>query len=147
MTTIDIPTNVLKYCSLFIFRNFDAFLHLLNGNIGTGILSIPYVIKEAGLWLGIIGLFIVSFCCVTSMRILVGCSHRLQQGRQVPLNYAQVTEFALVTSGSPFKFQACIICQVKCGGNNFPSNRRVQIHFRFRSKNQNKAILHYNPNS
>ena len=85
------------------FRNFDAFLHLLNGNIGTGILSIPYVIKEAGLWLGIIGLFIVSFCCVTSMRILVGCSHRLQQGRQVPLNYAQVTEFALVSSGSPFK--------------------------------------------
>ena len=90
---------------LFRFRNCDAFLHLLNGNIGTGILAIPYAIKEAGLWPGITGLLIMSVCCVTSMRMLVGCSHRLQRGRHylIPLNYAQVTECALVSSGSSFK--------------------------------------------
>ena len=62
-----------------IFRSCDAIIHLLKGNIGTGILAMPDAIKNSGLLVGSILLVIMSFFCVTCMHMLVENSNILCQ--------------------------------------------------------------------
>ena len=45
-------------------RNFETMAHLLKGNIGTGIFSLPSAFKNAGLWVGF-GMFpFIAIVCV-----------------------------------------------------------------------------------
>lgn len=44
--------------------NFDTMIHLLKGNIGTGILAMPDAFKNSGL---IFGMFLVVNCCMRSL--------------------------------------------------------------------------------
>lgn len=80
----------------------DAIIHLLKGNIGTGILAMPDAIKNSGLLVGTIGLVIMSFFCVTCMHMLVENSKILcQRTKNRSLDYAKAAELAFLTSGSP----------------------------------------------
>ena len=58
-----------------IFRNCDTIVHLLKGNVGTGILAMPDAIKNSGLLVGSVGLVIMSIICVTCMHTLVKCAN------------------------------------------------------------------------
>ena len=59
-----------EICPCF-FRNCDTIVHLLKGNIGTGILAMPDAIKNSGLLVGSLGLVLMSLICVSSMHVLV----------------------------------------------------------------------------
>ena len=60
---------------MFFFRNWDTMLHLLKGNIGTGILAMPDAIKNSGLAVGTIGLFLIAIICTAGMHMVVDCAH------------------------------------------------------------------------
>lgn len=70
--------------------NLDTLIHLLKGNIGTGILAMPDAFKNAGLYVGLFGTLIMGVICTHCMHILVRCSHELSRRLQVPsLDFSQ----------------------------------------------------------
>lgn len=56
---------------VFHFRNFDTMIHLLKGNIGTGILAMPDAFRNAGWLVGIFGTMFMAIMCTHCMHILV----------------------------------------------------------------------------
>ena len=82
------------------YRNCDTIIHLLKGNIGTGILAMPDAIKNSGLLVGTLGLVILSVLCVSCMHMLVNCAHTLGVRTRKPyMTYADVAEYSFSTSG------------------------------------------------
>ena len=57
--------------------NIDAIIHLIKGNVGTGILAMPDAIKNSGLLVGNIGLVIMATICIHCMHIMVNTSQEL----------------------------------------------------------------------
>lgn len=55
----------------YIFRNLDTMIHLLKGNIGTGILAMPDAFKNAGLVIGTVGTLFMGIICTHCMHMLV----------------------------------------------------------------------------
>ncbi|XP_068632396.1 proton-coupled amino acid transporter-like protein pathetic [Battus philenor] len=75
--------------------NFDTMIHLLKGNIGTGILAMPDAFKNAGLFFGVFGTLIMGAICTHCMHILVQCSNELCVRNQRPaMSFAEVVEEA-----------------------------------------------------
>ena len=80
-------------------RNCDTIVHLLKGNIGTGILAMPDAIKNSGLLVGNLGLVFMSMICVNCMHVVVKCAHELGRRTQTnKLTYPEVAELAFKTS-------------------------------------------------
>lgn len=78
--------------------NVDTLIHLLKGNIGTGILAMPDAFKNAGLYVGLIGTMIMGVICTHCMHLLVGCSHELCRRLQVPaMSFPEVVYNAFQT--------------------------------------------------
>ncbi|XP_063906454.1 proton-coupled amino acid transporter-like protein pathetic isoform X3 [Zophobas morio] len=78
--------------------NFDTMIHLLKGNIGTGILAMPDAFRNAGWVVGLFGTMFMGFICTHCMHMLVGCSHELCKRTQKPsLSFADVVESAFRT--------------------------------------------------
>jgi len=66
-----IPKKHFLFNVFLCLRNFDTAIHLLKGNIGTGILAMPEAFKNAGLTVGTIGLVVIGVICVHTMHLLV----------------------------------------------------------------------------
>ena len=82
--------------------NTDTIIHLLKGNLGTGILAMPDAIKNSGLLVGNLGLVIMAFICVHCMHLLVGNSQELCRRTNLPfLSYSDVMETCFATSDNP----------------------------------------------
>ncbi|XP_065158913.1 proton-coupled amino acid transporter-like protein CG1139 isoform X2 [Atheta coriaria] len=78
--------------------NLDTMIHLLKGNIGTGILAMPDAFRNAGLAVGFFGTLLMGAICTHCMHMLVNCSHELARRIQKPsLNFAEVVEAAFET--------------------------------------------------
>jgi len=82
--------------------NTDTIIHMLKGNIGTGILAMPDAIKNSGLLVGNLGLVIMACICVHCMHLLVGNSQELCRRTKLPfLSYSDVAETCFATSEYP----------------------------------------------
>ncbi|KAL6953110.1 hypothetical protein U1Q18_048996 [Sarracenia purpurea var. burkii] len=84
--------------------NLDTMIHLLKGNIGTGILAMPDAFRNSGWLVGIFGTMFMAVICTHCMHILVYCSQELCRRIRVPtLGFANVAEVAFDTG--PRQFQ------------------------------------------
>ncbi|KAG5890794.1 hypothetical protein JTB14_007188 [Gonioctena quinquepunctata] len=78
--------------------NFDTMVHLLKGNIGTGILAMPDGFRNAGWVVGLFGTVFMGVICTHCMHMLVGCSHELcRRTQKQSLNFSEVVENAFKT--------------------------------------------------
>lgn len=57
-------------------RNLDTMIHLLKGNIGTGILAMPDAFRNAGLVVGTFGTMAMGAICTHCMHMLVSPSYQ-----------------------------------------------------------------------
>ncbi|KAK7793292.1 hypothetical protein R5R35_004993 [Gryllus longicercus] len=81
--------------------NLDTMIHLLKGNIGTGILAMPDAFRNAGLVVGTLGTLLMGVICTHCMHMLVRCSHELCRRTKVPsLGFSEVVEASFATGPS-----------------------------------------------
>ena len=59
-------TSALYHC-----RSCETLIHLLKGNVGSGILVMPDAMKNSGLLVGIIGLQLIGAVAIHCMHMLV----------------------------------------------------------------------------
>ncbi|KAJ8896189.1 hypothetical protein PR048_001532 [Dryococelus australis] len=84
--------------------NLDTMIHLLKGNIGTGILAMPDAFRNAGLVVGTIGTLLMGVICTHCMHMLVKCAHELCRRTQQPsLDFSGVVETSFSTGPSQLR--------------------------------------------
>ncbi|XP_042228127.1 proton-coupled amino acid transporter-like protein CG1139 [Homarus americanus] len=84
--------------------NCETLIHLIKGNIGTGILAMPDGVRNSGLYTGVALLPIISAICIHCMHMLVGCAHELKERLGVSgLDYADVGYNAFMTGPVPLR--------------------------------------------
>ncbi|XP_077559952.1 proton-coupled amino acid transporter 1-like isoform X1 [Haemaphysalis longicornis] len=75
--------------------NCQTMMHLLKGNIGTGVLAMPSALANAGILVGSLGVVLVGIICIHCMHILVKCSHILSKKTGCrSLDFAGVAHYA-----------------------------------------------------
>ncbi|XP_055526283.1 proton-coupled amino acid transporter-like protein CG1139 [Wyeomyia smithii] len=90
--------------------NLDTLMHILNGNLGTGILAMPNAFKHSGLYLGFFGILTMGIICTHSMHILVKCSRELCRRYQVPsLSFSEIGRYAFESGPSSLQKLARIV--------------------------------------
>ncbi|XP_068201426.1 proton-coupled amino acid transporter-like protein CG1139 [Palaemon carinicauda] len=84
--------------------NCETLIHLIKGNIGTGILAMPDGLKNSGLYTGTALLPIIATICIHCMHSLVKCAHELKERLGISsLDYADVGYNAFDTGPSPLQ--------------------------------------------
>ncbi|KAK7065350.1 hypothetical protein SK128_004658 [Halocaridina rubra] len=87
----------------------ETLIHLVKGNIGTGILAMPDGLKNSGLYTGTALLPFIACICIHCMHVLVTSGHELKERLGVAsLDYADVGYYAFATGPSVLqRFAKC----------------------------------------
>ena len=76
-------------------------MHILKGNIGTGLLGLPLGISYAGIVVGPLGLLFMGITCVYCMHLLLDCARVLcRRYKLTKLDYAGVAKYSLKSSSN-----------------------------------------------
>ncbi|KAJ8266062.1 hypothetical protein GJAV_G00125470 [Gymnothorax javanicus] len=74
----------------------QTLIHLLKGNIGTGLLGLPLSVKYAGLVIGPLSLAVMGIIAIHCMDLLVRCSHHLSAKKGKPfVTYGEAMEYGM----------------------------------------------------
>jgi len=95
------PTRTLKKGAT---SNLQTMTHMFKGNIGTGILAMPYAFSNSGIWAGFIGTAVIAVIAIHCMRLLVESSHYLCNltGKEtIDYGYCMDYAFKNVQGGGP----------------------------------------------
>ncbi|KAM9130263.1 proton-coupled amino acid transporter 1-like isoform 2-T2 [Pangshura tecta] len=77
----------------------QTLIHLVKGNIGTGLLGLPLAVKNAGIVLGPLSLLVMGIAAVHCMGILVKCAHHFCNKYQRPfVDYGDAVMYGLEAS-------------------------------------------------
>ncbi|XP_072001652.1 proton-coupled amino acid transporter 1-like [Engystomops pustulosus] len=80
---------------------FQTFIHLLKGNIGTGLLGLPLAVKNAGIVLGPLSLVVMGIIAVHCMDLLVKCANHICQRHQRPfVDYGDAVMYGMEAAPS-----------------------------------------------
>lgn len=78
--------------------NFQTFIHVIKGNIGTGLLALPLAVSNAGFILGPIGLLLMGIIATHCMILLLDVAgHLCRKNNMSCLNYAEAATVAVGT--------------------------------------------------
>ena len=82
-------------------RNSETIVHLLKGNIGIGVLTMPIAISNAGLTGGILGMIFVAIVTINCMHMLVRSAQKMVEAHAGVdfLDYADTAEVAFLDAG------------------------------------------------
>ncbi|XP_071522387.1 proton-coupled amino acid transporter-like protein pathetic [Panulirus ornatus] len=73
----------------------ETMVHVLKGNLGTGLLAMPEAFKNSGLWVGLAGVPILGLICIHCMQILLKSSRALcRRAGVTALSYEQTVKMA-----------------------------------------------------
>lgn len=104
------------YCFLwcFSFRNFETMIHILKGNIGIGVLTLPMAIRNSGLVFGSVGLILIAYLCVHCMTLLVNAAHRVSSILAILKHFWRISplwrhDYPTYTAKSQY---LCLICMI-----------------------------------
>lgn len=82
----------------------ETLTHLLKAALGSGILSMPYAFKCAGLTTGLVATIVTAFVCTYCSYILVKCAHSLyHRVRLTQMTYAEVAEVSFANGPRAFR--------------------------------------------
>ncbi|XP_068181161.1 proton-coupled amino acid transporter 1 [Antennarius striatus] len=74
----------------------QTLIHLLKGNIGTGLLGLPLAVKNAGLLVGPISLLVMGLIAIHCMRLLVRCANHLCGRMDRPsMTYGEAMQYGM----------------------------------------------------
>ncbi|XP_054166223.1 proton-coupled amino acid transporter 1-like [Oppia nitens] len=84
--------------------NLEAFMHLVNGQIGSGILSMPKAFDDGGLIVAAICTPVIGIITTYCVHLLVNVSEHVCEQLEIPIpDYEQLAEYTLAIGWSPVK--------------------------------------------
>ncbi|XP_002154489.2 proton-coupled amino acid transporter 1 isoform X1 [Hydra vulgaris] len=103
----DTTSNITSRKESELLEKWQVAMHILKGNIGTGILGLPSAIKHSGVLVGPTVLAIIAVISVHCMHLIVLCSRYLSQKNNVEnYDYGEVAEEIFSEYGEKPKYIA-----------------------------------------